>query len=196
MSATERFRTYVTDRVSLSSSDWECIQAVLVDQTVTANEIVLREGMVCRHLYFLDQGLLRFFQWIDGEDKTKFFTFAQQLFTSQQSFSTQQAASENIQALEDSTLLCIRYEHVQQLQRDIAGWSEFTRRVKLQVSDWTEELLMASLNETAEQRYRRMLIEHPKRTQRIPLKYLASYLGIAPESLSRIRKKIVHSART
>ncbi len=117
MNATERFRAYVTDRTSLCSSDWERIQSVLSYQTVTANEMVLSEGMVCGHLYFLDQGLLRFFQWIDGEDKTKFFTFAQQLFTSQQSFSTQQPARENIQALEDSTLLLIRYEHAQQLQQ-------------------------------------------------------------------------------
>ncbi len=65
-----------------------------------------------------------------------------------------------------------------------------------QVNIWTDELLVASLNETAEQRYRRMLDEQPDRLQRIPLKHLASYLGIAPESLSRIRRKVAQRPRT
>jgi CRP-like cAMP-binding protein len=65
-----------------------------------------------------------------------------------------------------------------------------------QVNVWTDELLVASLNETAEQRYRRMLDERPERLQRIPVKHLASYLGIAPESLSRIRRKVSRADRT
>ena len=196
MNPYERFRTYVADRVSLRLADWERIRSVIRCQTVRANDTVLNEGAVCGYLYFLDQGLLRFFQWIDGEDKTKFFTFAQQLFTAQQSFYTQQPARETIQALEDSTLLLISYKDAQQLDREVAAWAAFRQQIRVQVSGWTEELLMESLNETAEQRYRRMRDEHPARTQRIPLKHLASYLGIAPESLSRIRKKTIRATRT
>lgn len=196
MNSTERFRHYVTKRATFGSSDWEQVQSVVQTQTVGANGLVLQEGEICRHLYFLDQGLLRFFQWIDGEDKTKYFTYEQQLFTAQQSFSTQQPARENIQALEDSTLLSISYEQVQLLRQTVPAWSAFTYQVMSQVNVWTAELLVASLNETAEQRYRRLLDEHPERLQRIPLKHLASYLGIAPESLSRIRRKIARPERT
>ena len=196
MNAKKRFRAYITDKVSLRSSEWERIASALDCQSVKANNLVLSEGAVCRHLYFLDRGLLRFFQWIDGEDKTKFFTFEEQLFTAQQSYHTQQPAQETIQALEDSTLLLIHREQAQKLYQEVATWPAFIQQVRLQVSGWTEELLMESLNETAEQRYRRMLDEYPQRTQRIPLKHLASYLGIAPESLSRIRKKIVDTDRT
>lgn len=74
MNTFERFQKYVTDKVAFRSSDWEQVRAVVHHQTVATNELVIREGEVCRHLYFLDQGLLRFFQWIDGEDRTKFFT--------------------------------------------------------------------------------------------------------------------------
>ena len=196
MDSHERFRTYVTDRVALRSTDWKRIRAVTDHQTVKANDLVLSEGAVCRYLYFLDRGLLRFFQWIDGEDKTKFFTFEQQLFTAQQSYHTQQPARETIQALEDSTILFIHYEDAQLLAQELPAWSALIQQIRLQVSGWTEALLMESLNETAEQRYRRMLAEHPQRTQQIPLKHLASYLGIAPESLSRIRKKIAYADRT
>ena len=191
-----RFRQYIANHVSLSSSDWDRIRSVTESSQVAAQELILREGTVCRHLYFLDQGLLRFFQWIDGEDRTKFFTYEQQLFTAQQSFSTQQPARENIQALEDSALLLIPCEEVQRLRQEVPAWSAFTYRVMSQVNIWTDELLVASLNETAEQRYRRMLDEQPDRLQRIPLKHLASYLGIAPESLSRIRRKVAQRPRT
>ncbi len=193
---TERFRNYIAERVTLGTSNWERVQAVVQIQHVAANDLILREGEVCRYLYFLDQGLLRFFQWIEGEDKTKFFTYEQQLFTAQQSFSTQQPARENIQALEDSTLLLISYEEVEQLRRTLTIWPAFTYQVMSQVNVWTDELLVASLNETAESRYRRMLDEQPERLRRIPIKHLASYLGIAPESLSRIRRKVARPDRT
>jgi CRP-like cAMP-binding protein len=196
MSTLERFRKYIADRATLSPSDWAQVEAMVQIQYVAANDFVLREGEVCRHLYFLDQGLLRFFQWIDGEDRTKFFTYEQQLFTAQQSFSTQQPTRENVQALENSTLLFIAYEQVQQLRRTIPVWSAFTYQVMSQVNVWTDELLVASLNETAESRYRRMLNEQPERLRRIPIKHLASYLGIAPESLSRIRRKVARPERT
>ena len=196
MDAYESFRTYVAGRVSLSSADWEQIRSVTTCQRVRSEARLLEVGAVCRHCYFLHRGLLRFFQWVDGEDKTKFFTFEQQYFTAQQSFHTQQPAREAIQALEDSTVLLIHYQDVQRLHQQVPAWSAFTQQVRLQVSGWTEELLMESLNETAEQRYRRMLNEQPQRTQRIPLKHLASYLGIAPESLSRIRRKIMTTDRT
>lgn len=196
MNTFERFQKYVTDKVAFRSSDWEQVRAVVHYQTVAANELVIREGAVCRHLYFLDQGLLRFFQWIDGEDRTKFFTYEQQLFTAQRSFSSQQPARESVQALEESTLLAIPYKDVQQLRQTVPAWAAFTYQVMAQVNVWTDELLVESLHETAEQRYRRMLAEQPQRLQRIPIKHLASYLGIAPESLSRIRRKIAHSART
>ena len=70
------------------------------------------------------------------------------------------------------------------------SWAEFARKITQEVQFFTEEILLELQTETAEVRYEKMLEISPNLLQRIPLKYLASYLGIAPQSLSRIRKKI------
>ncbi|OJJ16864.1 hypothetical protein BKI52_32625 [marine bacterium AO1-C] len=184
------FKKYIESKVSLTKADWEIIQDVAEEQTFDANTMILEAGKVCRYLYYLNNGLLRYFDWIDGEEKTKFFTFPHQLFTSQQSFPNQSPSQENIQTLESSQVLAIPFNQVQLLFEHVKCWSLFIRTVILEVSLDTESLLRASQNQTAEERYKTLLNDSPEYLQRIPLKYLASFLGIAPESLSRIRKKV------
>ena len=188
------FRKYIASKVPLKASDWEVIREVAEEQVFEAGTMILEAGKVCRYLYYLNDGLLRYFDWIDGEDKTKFFTFPNQLFTSQQSFPAQVAAQENIQALEKSQVLAIHFDPVQLLFERVKTWSLFIRNIILEVNLDTESLLRASQNQTAEDRYKILLNDSPEYLQRIPLKYLASFLGIAPESLSRIRKKVAQGS--
>lgn len=184
------FRQYIYDKVTISSTDWQRIYDVAEEIVVEEQAHILQEGETCRHLYFLHQGLLRYYVWKDGEEKTKFFTPANQLFTSPQSFSLQQPSLENIQTLAPSQLLRIHYDQVQTLYELVPAWSKFIRLILLEVSHWTDELLQESQQYTAHERYQLMLEHEPELIRQVPLKYLASYLGIAPESLSRIRKKI------
>ena len=78
----------------------------------------------------------------------------------------------------------------------ITNWSNFIRELIQEVQSFTEEILEELQTETAEIRYRKMLESNNNLLQRVPLKHLASYLGIAPQSLSRIRKNIVPSKRS
>ncbi len=190
----QNFKKYIESRVSLTMADWEMIKDASEEQVFEANTLILETGKVCRYLYYLNEGLLRYFDWIDGEEKVKFFTFPDQLFTSQQSFPNQTRTRENIQTIEKSQVLAIPFDRVQHLFEHIKNWSLFIRGVILEVSLDTESLLRASQNQTAEERYKTLLNDSPEYLQRIPLKYLASFLGIAPESLSRIRKKIAQEA--
>ncbi len=149
----------------------------------------MEEGSVCNHLRFLESGLLRFFIWKDGETVTKFFTEAPYMFTSQRSFNQREPARENIEALEDSLVWEIRYEdHKALLQLGI--WNELAAKVTQEVQFFTENILEDLQNETAENRYRSLLKNRPQLLQRVPLKHLASYLGITQQSLSRIRKNL------
>jgi predicted house-cleaning noncanonical NTP pyrophosphatase (MazG superfamily) len=72
----------------------------------------------------------------------------------------------------------------------LKSWTDFARKIIQEVQFFTEEILEELQTETAELRYEKMLKNSPTLLQRIPLKHLASYLGIAPQSLSRIRKKL------
>ena len=159
-------------------------------QNSKKNEIILKEGDVCKHLYFLETGLLRYFLNKDGNDVTKFFTVAPYCFTSQFSFNSEKPATENIQALEKSIIWQITLKQSNELF-ELKSWTIFARKIIQEVQFYTEEILEEIQTETAESRYEKMLKNNPELINRVALKHLASYFGVAPQSLSRIRKKLV-----
>jgi CRP-like cAMP-binding protein len=193
---TESFRAFVNARVSLSQADWRRLESVMSPQHWPAGSLLLESGRVCRHLYFLESGLLRFSEWSHEVEKTKFFAVPGEIFTSQLSFSQQAPAREQIEALLPSHTFSISYEEQQALYDVIPAWSRLIRLVIQEVNGWMEALLIESQTRSAEQRYRELLEEEGHWAGKVPLKYLASYLGIAPESLSRIRKKMLEQEKT
>ncbi|WP_020602868.1 Crp/Fnr family transcriptional regulator [Spirosoma spitsbergense] len=190
------FKNYITRKVPLSDAEWQLIDSLFAPTYLKQGEFLLEQGAVCKHLYFVGSGLLRFFVWKEGVDKTKFFTFDNYLFTSQHSFSTRKPATENIQAIADCELLQLTYTDLQTLYDQIPHWRKFIQMIIQEASHFTEEILTELQTETAEKRYQKMLLDNRAMIQRIPLKYLASYLGIAPQSLSRIRKNSAKTERT
>jgi len=156
---------------------------------VPANHLLLKEGEICRHLYFVDKGLLRYFFLKGGEEISKFFTVAPYFFTSQRSLSAETPATESIETLTACTLWRMSQEDGFRLLVN-TGWAEFVRKLLQEVQFNTEALYTEAQTLTAESRYQHLLAEQPYLIQHVPQKYLASYLGIAPQSLSRIRKKL------
>ncbi|MBX2876644.1 MAG: Crp/Fnr family transcriptional regulator [Saprospiraceae bacterium] len=189
------FRQYIERYTHLPAQEWQKIQPLLQPIKIPTGYTLLEEGKQCRHLYFLENGLLRFFVWRDGKDITKFFTTAPYCFTSQRSFTQEVPATENIEALTNSTLWSLDRRAAFDLLENPA-WSTFVRQLVQEVQFYTEQILEEIQQETAEQRYRKMLFNGDPLLQEVPLKHLASYFGIAPQSLSRIRKKIFQEART
>lgn len=182
-------RHFITDYTPLEQGEWDQIEACLIRRDVAKGALVLEEGKVCRHLYFLESGLLRFFILKNGDDITKYFTGVPYVFTSQKSFTAQQPAKESIEALENSVIWHITYTDAFRLLA-MEAWSTFIRKLIQEVQTYTEAILEELQTETAEHRYRTLLLNQPALVQRVPLKHLASYLGIAQPSLSRIRKNI------
>jgi CRP-like cAMP-binding protein len=188
-STLETLRKFIEKYTSVPSNEWDEIAPCFEYRFVKKDEIVLAEGNVCKHLYFVESGLLHFYINKDGNNITKFFTEAPYFFTSQASFNSQKQSSENIQAIEDCVVYQITYKASNELFK-LKSWAEFGRKITQEVQFFTEEILEQLQTETAELRYQKMRRNNPQLLERIPLKYLASYLGIAPQSLSRIRKKL------
>lgn len=174
---------------AVSNANWEQIEPYWKVFDVAAGEQVLAAGRICRHVWFLESGLLHYFIEKDGIPSTKFFTVAPYCFTSQRSFNQQIPATESIQAIEDSRIWAMTKRDADALFK-IPAWANFVRGLTQEVQFFTEQILEELQNETAEERYRKMVGTGDPLLQRVPLKILASYLGIAPPSLSRIRKKI------
>ncbi|MFK7933092.1 MAG: Crp/Fnr family transcriptional regulator [Saprospiraceae bacterium] len=174
----------------VSNADWERIKPFWELQSFKAGEYVLQANKICRHVWFLESGLLHYFIEKDGLPATKFFTIAPYCFTSQRSFNQQIPAKESIAAIEDSRVWAIKRDDVNALFA-LPCWASFVRGLTQEVQFFTEQILEELQNKTAEERYCKMLAAGDPLLQRIPLKILASYLGIAPQSLSRIRKKLI-----
>lgn len=182
-------QAYIEQYTRLSQEDARLILSFFHEKKIAKEERLLKEGQVCRHLFFLEKGLLRYFVVKEGVEITKFFTDAPYMFTSQQSFTSVQPARENITAIEDSVIWQISLEDATALLT-LSSWNTFVRKLVQEVQFYTEQLLEEMQTETAENRYCKLLSTNPEFVQRIPLKYLASYFGIAPQSLSRIRKNL------
>jgi CRP-like cAMP-binding protein len=153
------------------------------------NEFLVSEGKICRHLYFLEQGALRGFYNLDGKDITHWFAFENDFVTSFHSFITQQPAVENIQLLEGSVLWAISKESLSKLMNE---YHELERLVRIAYEKYylrLEERFVNAQFKTATERYQSLLMQTPHILERVPLGYIASYLGISQETLSRVRAR-------
>lgn len=181
-------RTFIENYTDLPPEDWEAISVCFERKEFRKDELILAEGKVCRYFYFLEEGLVRFFIHHDGEDITSYFVDAPYCFTAKESFHDRVPARENIQALCNCVVWQTTLDKIQKLSK-LNSWERFTRNFLHEVQGYIEQLMITNKILSAENRYLKLLAHHPDLTERIPLKYLAGFLGIAPQSLSRIRKK-------
>jgi CRP-like cAMP-binding protein len=151
------------------------------------NECLVREGTTCRHLYFLEQGALRGYYHLEGKEVTHWFAFENDFVTSLHSFITGHPAVENLQLLEGSILWAISREKLSGL---MDRFHEIERLVRIVYEKYylrLEERYVNAQFKTAAERYAGLLEQSPQIIQRAPLGAVASFLGISPETLSRIR---------
>ncbi|QCW98990.1 Crp/Fnr family transcriptional regulator [Aggregatimonas sangjinii] len=185
----KEFRKFVERYEKIPNKDWELISSHFRKKEYPKNHNLLEQGKTCKNLYFLEKGLLRYFILKDGSEITKFFTIAPYCFTSQASFNSKKPANESIQTIEKSIVWETTYTENEELL-NLKSWNSFARKITQEVQFFTEEILEELQTETAEKRYQKLLKTQPELLQRIPLKHLASFFGVAPQSLSRIRKKL------
>ncbi|HZH95282.1 MAG TPA: Crp/Fnr family transcriptional regulator, partial [Flavisolibacter sp.] len=163
----------------------ECFQQVVFSK----KEYLVTEGKTCRHLYFLEQGALRGFYNLEGKEITHWFAFEEDFVTSFHSFITQQPAVENIQLLEGSILWSVSKTDLTRLLNE---YHELERLLRIAYEKYyirLEERFVNAQFKTAAERYQNLLMQTPHIIERVPLGFIASYLGISGETLSRIRSR-------
>ena len=157
---------------------------------LSKNEYLVKEGKICKHLYFLEQGALRGYYNLEEKEITHWFAFAEDFVTSFHSFITQQPSVENIQLLEGSVLWSITKENLMRLLNE---YHEIERLVRIAYEKYyirLEERYVNAQFKTASERYQELLQQTPHILEKAPLGVVASYLGISQETLSRIRGKL------
>ncbi|MEM9929521.1 MAG: Crp/Fnr family transcriptional regulator [Bacteroidota bacterium] len=184
------YRSFIHRYQTVSDVTWREIEKRLVRKEIKAGDLLLPEGRICRHVWFLERGLMRYFINRDSREITKFFTVAPYCFTSQRSFNQRLPATENIEALQDGILWEMTMDSANCLMT-LPGWSLFVRKLTQEVQFLTEGILEDLQEMTPAERYQKMLLNGDPLLQQVSLKHLASFLGIAPQSLSRIRKRMI-----
>ncbi|RPD43480.1 Crp/Fnr family transcriptional regulator [Paracnuella aquatica] len=175
---------------ALSDDARDALQSCLHEVVRAKQQYLVTEGKVCRHLYFLQQGALRGYYNVDSKSITHWFAFENDFVTSFHSFITQQPAVENIQLLEGSVLWAISKEQLTGLMKQYHPIESLVRTIYEKYYIRLEERFVNAQFKTATERYQDLLQQNPHIIERVPLGYIASYLGISQETLSRIRKPI------
>ncbi|MBW3466635.1 Crp/Fnr family transcriptional regulator [Arthrospiribacter ruber] len=162
---------------------------------VKKKDFVLKEGDTCKFIGLVQKGTLRTFYVNEkGEEVSFLFHFNQQIedivFTDYESFLLETPSKLNIQALEDSTVCFINYDDWQRLCNESDYWMHFSKKMTEKVFLAAKRRIEDLLYYSPENRYLKLLKDNPLLFQKIPQKLIASYLGITPQSLSRIRKRI------
>ena len=175
----------------MKAEDFENLLPFLKRKMARKGELILQENRVCRHIFFLSAGFVRMY-YLDNEGREINYRFTSRgnFFVDFQSFLTQQPSRYCWEAMQDAELLQISFASVQHIYQLYAPWNHFGRvmaeHVYLQLNERVEMLLFMS----PEERYRHIVNTNPGLISQVSLLHLSSYLGIKPESLSRIRKRI------
>ncbi len=185
----EELKAYLDQLVPHDEARWQAMQRTLKPKKLARHEHFLLQGEVCRQLGFITEGYVRLYYVVGDEEITKDFNFKHDFCGSYASFISQQPALFNVIAMEPVRLYAISRDSLMMLYENFSCWQKLGR-LSMERMFVRKELREASfLIDSPEERYQKLWLESPHWVRRIPLKYLASYLGMAPETLSRIRKK-------
>ena len=188
------FRTKIKAFVSFPDQDWDLITEHLQFKSLRQHDFLIREGKQAYEIGFIVSGTLRQFYTRDGEEKTTYFYFENNFTGGYLSCITRQPSALSIQALADTAYISVPYQVLERLYANNFYWQEFGRKIAEYISIGLEERMAGLLILSPEERYLALLNSNKvKILERIPLQYIANYLGITPVSLSRIRKKIQSS---
>ncbi len=185
----QAFFDHVGQFVKLSKTATKSMSGVLQKMELPKGSFLITEGKICNHIYFLEQGCLRGYYNLDGKEISHWFAFENNVVTSFYSFITRKPCVENIQLMEDCTLWAISYDHLQHLYNKHSDIERMGRILNEQYYVLLEERFVSNHFKEAKERYEYLITNSPHILQRVPLGYVASYLGITQETLSRIRNK-------
>ncbi|WP_299885243.1 Crp/Fnr family transcriptional regulator [uncultured Lacinutrix sp.] len=181
---------YIKSRVSITASDIKLIETYFTTLSVSANTKLLEAGQVERYIYFLSSGIVKGYQNIDGKIVIQHLIEQHDVFTSLESFMTKTPSIDYYETVTNCTVLRISKKDFDFMRDNTSFWNEFVELV-------TNEHLNCKLDRvkdfqllTAKERYLKFINQFPNLALNVSVENMASFLGIEPQSLSRIRKQV------
>lgn len=184
----EKLKNCIASQVSIKNESMDHILSLFEPLEIDKGEFFLQAGKICRKMAFIESGYMRLYNIVDGKEITLWIGSEGKFITSLSSFIFETNNSWNIQAITECSLYTITRDNHFRLNKTYPEWLEFDNILLANSFALLENKMFFQLHTTAKQRYDRLMSEEPELFRYVPLQYIASMLGIAPESLSRLRK--------
>tara|TARA_B100000767_G_scaffold97041_1_gene93150 strand:+ start:239 stop:814 length:576 start_codon:yes stop_codon:yes gene_type:complete len=186
----KNIRNAISNLIKFTDSEWLVISKDFIEKKIEKGDFLIEEGEYCNYVGFIDQGLLSYYYLVDGKKYIRGFFFDNDFISSYTSFLTNEKSKSYIEALENTSITLIHKDKLSQLYQKNSKFQQlgrmFTELLFMLVSEKYEDLLLKS----PEERYLNLIENRSNVIQSIPQYLIASWLGITPEALSRIRKRL------
>lgn len=190
----EYLKDILNDLIGINKGEWLEIKSFLQHREFKAKSPIIRAGEVARHIYFIDSGILRTYHINEGKEISTYFACDQQFISTFSSFITQSPSFEYLEAIEDSSVFRISYESLNTLYKKNSKFEKIGRILAEKNYLCVLERTLSMQTKTAKEKYQDFMNTYDKKIlTRVPQHMIASFLGVAPESLSRIRREMLIS---
>jgi len=186
-----RLAAHIRHYAPLSESEETLLPQYIKYVTIHKKDYLLKEGQICHALYFVVKGCLRmYFIQENGVEQTTQFAIENWWMGDYFSYGLQKPSRFHIQAAENTEILLLHHETAQQLYKAIPALESYMRQMAERAYGAAQQRLFIIYGLSAEERYRQFIDKYPSFAQRIPQYMLASFLGVTPEFLSKLRSKM------
>ncbi|HYV55009.1 MAG TPA: Crp/Fnr family transcriptional regulator [Chitinophagaceae bacterium] len=187
----DTIRTNITRHIQLHDDEFSYFTSLLKAKRLRKKQFLLEEGEICRFECFVNEGCLRQYHLgDDGQEHIIQFAITDWWIGDQYSFLTGLPSQCFIDALEDSDVLLLEKSSLEQLYHTVPKFERFFRIAFQKSYVALQRRILASISQSAEERYLEFIRTYPEIGQKVPQRQIAAYLGIKPESLSRLRKQL------
>lgn len=185
------FFSYLRTKAELTEKEISMLSNLLKDKTIDKGEILLRAGDICNHSFFVESGLLRSYS-LDANGKEHVIQFAPEnwIISDRSSVLFQEPSEFFIDAVEKTNIVMFDNEFVDKASEISPKYREFNQKALNNHIRHQQQRINRLLSATAEERYLNFIELYPNISLRVPQWMIASFLGITPESLSRVRKEL------
>ncbi len=185
----DNLKKYIRSLTTFSDTSWDLLQPALTKKEFKKNEFLLRHGQVCNSFFYIDNGYCKSYYDIDGVMKNTGFFFENEIATNINSFGSGQKSEFNIVACEPLTAIVFDKDKLFQATKKAGEIETLGRNCIRLFATKQEEFSTLFKLYSAQERLEYLETKHPEILQRVSLSQLASFLGVARETLSRIRKR-------
>ena len=187
----EELNTYISTYFNTKPEESEIIASLFKEERLDRNEFHTSLGERHGKLSFVKSGFLRIYKQTENKEVTQWISSPGEFTTDLGAIMFDQPARWNIQALMNCELFTLDYSNYQIIQNQVENWAQIEKMFLAKCFMTIEDRVFSFISMTAEERYSFLCNSRPELLQNVPQQYIASMLGMSPETLSRVRKKII-----